>query len=201
MGVRTPFEGSVVLFRGCGVRAVREWIAQCHRADTGLTAQHCTAAGMASPGGLVEQHRDMIPRRVRGTAWHEFVFDSGACMCQNIKCSGRRSRRGSGEPVRVSSEAESHSRGCLALERGGASPAGASSPRARRSFARGASSPRARRRFARGGVQPLSEVESRSRGCLALERGGVSPEGASSPRARRRFARGGVQPSSKAESY
>jgi hypothetical protein len=168
------------------VRAVREWVAQCHRADTGLTAQHLTAAGMASPGGLVEQHRDMIPRRVRGTAWHEFVFDSGACMCQNIKCSGRRSRRGSGEPVRVSSEAESHSRGCLALERGGASPAGASSPRARR-------------KFSRGGVQPLSEVESRSRGCLALERGGVSPVGASSPRARWSFARGGVQPSSEAE--
>jgi hypothetical protein len=33
------FEGSAVLFRGCGVRAVQEWAAQCHEADTGLTAQ------------------------------------------------------------------------------------------------------------------------------------------------------------------
>jgi hypothetical protein len=38
-----------------------------------------------------------------------------------------------------------------------------------------------------GGPGPLSEVEIRSRGRQALERGGDSPEGASSPRARRRF--------------
>jgi hypothetical protein len=69
MGVRTPFEGSAVLFRGCGARAVLEWVAQCHGADTGLTAQYRTVAGMASPGGLAEQRRDMIPRRVRGVAW------------------------------------------------------------------------------------------------------------------------------------
>jgi hypothetical protein len=36
--------------------------------------------------------------------------------------------------VRASSEAETHSRGCMALERGGASPEGASNPRARQSL-------------------------------------------------------------------
>jgi hypothetical protein len=98
----------------------------------------------------VEQCRDTIPKRVRGTAWHGFVFDLGACMCQNIKCSGRGSRYGCGEPVRASSEAEIRSRGYLALERGGASPEGRTAlkqgevsivrccaPRAKRSFARG----------------------------------------------------------------
>jgi hypothetical protein len=88
------------------VRAVRKWVAQCHGADTGLTAQCRTVAGMTSPGGLAEQRMDMIPRRVRGTAWRGFVFDLGVCMCQNIKCSSRGSRCGSGEPVRASSEAE-----------------------------------------------------------------------------------------------
>jgi hypothetical protein len=32
--------------RGRGVLAVREWAAQCHRADTGLVAQFPTVAGM-----------------------------------------------------------------------------------------------------------------------------------------------------------
>jgi hypothetical protein len=50
-GVRTLFEGSAVLFRGCDMQAVREWAAQCHRIGTGLTAQCCTVTGMASPGG------------------------------------------------------------------------------------------------------------------------------------------------------
>jgi hypothetical protein len=52
----------------------------------------------------------------------------------------------------------------VALERGGVLPEGASSPRARWSFAR-------------GGVQPSSEVEFRCCGSGSLERGGVSPEG------------------------
>jgi hypothetical protein len=68
MDVRTPFEGSAIFFRGCGARAVLEWVAQCHGADAGLTAQCRTVAGMASPRGLAEQRRDMIPRRVRGVA-------------------------------------------------------------------------------------------------------------------------------------
>jgi hypothetical protein len=40
-----------------------------------------------------------------------FVFDLGACRCQNIKCSGRGSRYGGSEPVRASSEAEARPRG------------------------------------------------------------------------------------------
>jgi hypothetical protein len=133
-GVRPVFEGSVVLLRGCGASAVREWVAQCHEADTGLTTQCRIVAGMASPGGLADQRRDMIPRHVRGTKRHGFVFDPGACKCQDIKCSGWGSRYGGGEPVRASSEAESHPRGRPALERGGTSPEGATSPRARRSL-------------------------------------------------------------------
>jgi hypothetical protein len=62
-GVHPLFEGSAVLFRGCGARVVQVWVAQCHGADTGLTTQCRTVAGMASPGGLAEQRRDMIPRR------------------------------------------------------------------------------------------------------------------------------------------
>jgi hypothetical protein len=68
MGVCTSFEGSAVLFRGCGARAVLEWVAQRHGADTGLTAQCRTVAGMASLRGLAEQRRDMIPMRVKGVA-------------------------------------------------------------------------------------------------------------------------------------
>jgi hypothetical protein len=132
--VRPLFEGSAVLLQGCGASAVREWVAQRHGAVIGLTAQCRTVAAMTSPGGLAEQRRDTIPKRVRGTAWRGFIFDLGACMCQNIKCSGRGSRYGGGEPVRASSEADTRSRGGLALERGGASPEGASSPRARRSL-------------------------------------------------------------------
>jgi hypothetical protein len=45
------------------VLAVRKWTAQCHGDDTGLTAQCRTVAGMASPGGLAEQRRDMILKR------------------------------------------------------------------------------------------------------------------------------------------
>jgi hypothetical protein len=65
----SPFEGSAVLFRGCGVPAVREWVAQCRGVDPGLTAQRRTAAGMASPGELAEQRWGVIPRRVKGVAW------------------------------------------------------------------------------------------------------------------------------------
>jgi hypothetical protein len=47
------------------VLAVHEWAAQCHGADTGLAAQRYTVAGMGSPRELAEQHRGVIPRRVR----------------------------------------------------------------------------------------------------------------------------------------
>jgi hypothetical protein len=53
--VRLPFEGSAVLFRGCGASAVREWVAQCHGVVGDPAAQRRTVAGMASPGELVEQ--------------------------------------------------------------------------------------------------------------------------------------------------
>jgi hypothetical protein len=62
-GVRTLFEGSVVIFLWCGLQTIREWVAQCHEANTSLTAQCCIVAGMASPEGLAKQCRDMIPRR------------------------------------------------------------------------------------------------------------------------------------------
>jgi hypothetical protein len=86
------------------------------------------SGGMASPGELAEQRWDMIPKRVRGTARRGFVFNPGACKCQNIKCPYRGSRCGGGEPVRASSEAESHPRGRRVLERGGTSPEGAIGP-------------------------------------------------------------------------
>jgi hypothetical protein len=35
--------------RGRGVLAVREWVAQCHGADTGFVAQFPTVAGMGFP--------------------------------------------------------------------------------------------------------------------------------------------------------
>jgi hypothetical protein len=97
-------------------------------------------------------------------AWRRFVFDLGACRCQNIKCSGRGSRYGGGETARDSSEAEPHPRGRPALERGGDSPVGASSPRARQNLTRGGRPP--------------------------LERGGVSLVRCCAPRAKRSFARG-----------
>jgi hypothetical protein len=77
-------------------------------------------------------------------------------------------------------------RACESLERGRVSPEGASSPRARRSFAR-------------GGIQPSSEAEFFPRWCLDLEQGGVSSEGASSPRARRSSGGTALSPSSEEE--
>jgi hypothetical protein len=65
--VHLPFEGSAVLFRGCGASVVREWVAQCHGVVVDPAAQRCTVAGMAWPGELAEQCRGVIPRRV--VAW------------------------------------------------------------------------------------------------------------------------------------
>jgi hypothetical protein len=61
--VRHPFEGSAVLFRGCGA-AVQEWVVQCRRAVDDHAAQRHTVAGMAAPRELAEQWRGVIPRRV-----------------------------------------------------------------------------------------------------------------------------------------
>jgi hypothetical protein len=113
-----PCEGSTVLFRGCGVPAVREWVAQCCRADPGLTTQCSTVAGMASPEGLAEQRRDMTPRCVRGAAC--------TCSCQSIKWLGRGSGCRGGVAPGASSEAEFRPRVRSALERGGPRPRGRS---------------------------------------------------------------------------
>jgi hypothetical protein len=132
-GVCSPFEGSAVLFRGCGVPAVREWAAQCHGADTSLAAQRRTVAGMAIPGESVEQRRGVIPRRVRSVA--------RTCRCQSIKWLSRGSGcRGDG-PVGASSEVN-FARGVF-------------SPRARRTSPEGALSPRARRTSPEGAVRPI----------------------------------------------
>jgi hypothetical protein len=150
-------------FEGAAHRPYEKWVAQCHGADTGLTAQCRTVVGMASPGVLAEQRWDMIPKRVRGTTWCVFVFDLGACTCQNIKCSVREQVRGR--------------RACESLERGG-------------DTLEGVSSPRARGNLTRGGVQPSSEVELHPRGRPALERDGISIVWRCAPRAKRSFARG-----------
>jgi hypothetical protein len=65
--MRHPFEGFAVLFRGCGVLAVREWVVQCRGVVAGHAAQRRTMAGMAAPRELAEQCRGMIPRRA--VAW------------------------------------------------------------------------------------------------------------------------------------
>jgi hypothetical protein len=130
IGVRLPFEGSTVLFRGCCASAVREWVAQCHGADPGLTAQCRTVAGMASPRGLAEQRRDMIPRRVRGMA----------CVDSFLTWA----------PAGV--------RALNALVGGaGAGAASPWEPRTRRRLARGGDQPSAD--LTRGGVQPSSEAD------------------------------------------
>jgi hypothetical protein len=125
--VRTPFEGSAVLFRGCGAPAVQEWVVQCHGVDTGLTAQRCTVAGMDSQGGLAKQHRDMIPGRVRGPAWRGFALDPGA--------------RGVSEHLMLRSG--EWARGRRTHERGGVSVVRRRARGARWSFGRGVSGPTA----------------------------------------------------------
>jgi hypothetical protein len=132
---------------------------------------------MASPGELVEQRRDMIPRRVRGAARRGFIFDLGACRCQNIKCPYWGSRYGGGETARASSEAEPHPRARPALEQRGTSPEGVTGLRARRNLTR-------------GGDRSSSEAEPRPRGRPVLERGGDLPARCCAPRAKRSSARG-----------
>jgi hypothetical protein len=97
-------------------------------------------------------------------AWCGFVFDLGACMCQNIKCSGRGSGCGSCELARASSEAESHLRGRPALERGGTPPEGAPALERGGTTPEGVFSPRARRSLGDMAVFPSSEAGFRPRG-------------------------------------
>jgi hypothetical protein len=65
--VRHPFEGSAVLFRGCGAPTVQEWVVQCRGAVADHATQRRTVAGMVALWELVEQSRDVIPRCV--VAW------------------------------------------------------------------------------------------------------------------------------------
>jgi hypothetical protein len=53
--VHHPFEGSAILFRGCGAPAVQEWVVQCRGAVADHAAQRRTVAGMAAPRELAEQ--------------------------------------------------------------------------------------------------------------------------------------------------
>jgi hypothetical protein len=118
--------------------AVRGPVAQCHGVDTGLTAQRRTVAEMDAQGrGLGGQRQGRIPRRCQRDDMRGFVSDPGACRCQNIKCSGWRSRYEGSELVRASSVTEPHARGRPVLERGGTSREGATGPRARRNLTRG----------------------------------------------------------------
>jgi hypothetical protein len=158
-----PFKGSAVLLRGCCAPAVREWVAQCHGADPGFTAQCRIVAGMASPGGLAKQRRDMIPRHVRGAVVRGFVSDWGTYGCQSIKFPSRGSRYRGGEPVGASSEAETRLRGRPALEQGGPHPRGRLALERGRTSPEGAASPRARRGFFSAALCPSSEAEFRSR--------------------------------------
>jgi hypothetical protein len=64
MGIRTPFEGSAILFRGCGARAVLEWVVQCRTVPYG--------------GG------DGLTGRVGGTAPG---YDSQACQRRGMDSS------------------------------------------------------------------------------------------------------------------
>jgi hypothetical protein len=68
--------------------------------------------------------------------------------------------------VQHSSEVEFHLRGRPALERGGVTPEGASSPQARWSFTRGGVQPLREAEFWWYGDGPLSEAETRLRGAL-----------------------------------
>jgi hypothetical protein len=114
-----PFEGSAVLFRGRDASAVQKWAAQCHGADTGLTAQRRTVAGIALLGESAEQRQGVIPRRVRGVA--------RTCRCESIKWLGRGSRCGGDMPVGALERGGPHPRGALpsseaGLTRGGGWP-------------------------------------------------------------------------------
>jgi hypothetical protein len=135
------------------METVREWEAQCHRVDTGLPTQ------------LPHSAEDGRTRRVGGTTPR---YDSPVVS--------EDWRGGDSLLTRAPASCQKH----LMLwwrewARG---------PRARGGLERGrdslerASSPRARRRFARGGVQPSSEAEIRWHGARPLSEAEVCPRGA-----------------------
>jgi hypothetical protein len=71
--------------RGCGVLAVREWAAQCHRADTGHVAQFPAVAGMCSPRELAEQRRGVIPRRVMARLCCVRALNARTCVREKVR--------------------------------------------------------------------------------------------------------------------
>jgi hypothetical protein len=52
---------------GCDVEEVREWVAQCYGMTLAVLHSTRTASGMAIQCGLVEQRRDLLPRRCQKT--------------------------------------------------------------------------------------------------------------------------------------
>jgi hypothetical protein len=67
---RLPFEGSTVLFRGCGELAVWEWVAQCHRvvARPCRTTSHSGGDGLTGGVGRAVPGRDSQARRGMGSS-------------------------------------------------------------------------------------------------------------------------------------
>jgi hypothetical protein len=57
--VRLPFEGSAILFRGCGAPAVREWVVQHH----GVVAWPCRTASHSGGDGLARGVGRAVPGR------------------------------------------------------------------------------------------------------------------------------------------
>jgi hypothetical protein len=108
------------------VLAVQKWAAQCHRADTGLVAHRSTVAGMGSPRELAEQHRGVIPRRVRVVARPCGVRALNArTRGQEQVRAGALERGGPHLRTRLTLEQGGpRPRGRLALERGGPPPRG-----------------------------------------------------------------------------
>jgi hypothetical protein len=134
------------------------------------TVSHSGGDGLTWGVGGTVPMRDSQARR-------GFVFDSGACECQCIKCQCRGSRYGGSGPMRSLSGAEPRSTGRSALHRDGTSLEGHLAPEREGIPLEGASNPRARRYLTRGGDQPSSEAEFYQCGTVPLERSGVPPEG------------------------
>jgi hypothetical protein len=181
-GGRTPFEGSADLFWEGGVEEVREWVAQCHGMTPAFPHSSRTAPRMAAQRGLMEQRRDMIPRRCQRAgvagirlwprrprctgAFNALVGGVGAASW--VQGGLKRGRESLGGPGPLS-EVETSPRGRQSLEQGGDSPAGASGPRARR-------------RLARGGVRPSSKAETPWRGAWSSSETETHPRGTAAGR-------------------
>jgi hypothetical protein len=118
---------------------------QRHGADTGLIAQCYTVAGIAFPRESMEQHRGVIPRRVRDVAC--------VLWCRSIKCPYTGAGAGTTCAQVPLSEAVL-AEGALSPRARRTSPEGALGPRARRSPPEGAFSPRARRTPPEGAFSP-----------------------------------------------